>query len=1151
MNIFFNNKLFLSVVCFNLFLSSLSFGKEKLSFSANNLQTISNDSINQRIFKNNVQIQKEDLYLFSDVATHYPDSFQIHLSGQVRLYSDMDSLFCDELILYDQELTRFYATGNINFYKNNQKIQSTNLNYITLDTLKNVKIELDDKVIVSDTLRIISGDSLFLNYTDSLISKFIIKDNAKIINSRYAKINSKNNPQIFNDIFESKKIKIDFENNFIKYIEMDGMSSTKFNAIKDSIVNGQNTLSGDSILIYLNNEQIDYMKILGDARGVFYPEKNNSDIEFELKYNADRIDYNLINEESFLVNNAKVEYGETILNAGEIYSNWQSNQLEARIKDNIHPSVSGFSDSPTFGDLLIYDLVNKKGKILKGNTEYGTGSGKMYYKGEEIYRNNDLTYHVANSILTSCDHEHPHYYFKSNKMKMVPNQNIYAKPMTFYIQDYPIFALPFAIFPNKEGNRSSGWVMPSFGNNGRGTYMNDLGFYYAPNDYIDNLFSFDVYDRDGIEYSSKFRYKHNSAKNWYQSLEGSIYYKKYTRFDTTKVEYKDIFKLFNKGDYIEDEDIIVKHNQKFNPLNSLSIDYKRYSNTNFEKISLKEKLNQKNITKINYVRHFDNNAYLTLGYNYNNDMLLTEPSDANDRSTYSSTIGPDLSYTIPMRNLFNTNNNQWFEKIKFNYGLRYSDGSESYTKESCLDRDRDGLCDDSQDTDISCIDDNQDGECDYSLSTCSDIDQDGLCDECIDENGDSICDNCIDDNEDGICDDNYSWSSNEIIKKNYGGLQNDLSFVLSSPFELINITPRINFRYDIVNNYTCVDDNQDYLCDQNIEVSKNKYADRFSWDSSIKISTDIYGLLPFNLFNLNTIRHKLSPELTFTYKPRGGTSFFNVNQLYYLDNNDALIDILNETNARPLSINKTNTILFSLNNQFMAKRNNENNPIHLFEYSLSTSFNNNNIEKFSPLLADLRIKKPNGDKIIDVDFLYNMYDEENNLYIKTGKMPKLKSINFNMSHTFNLNSSSDGLSNSFKSENDSTRNTMSTLNNMFDLENYKPEFSNGKLWDATIRLSADAIYEDSKWNIESPNMTLNGGFNLTNNWILTYSGNYDFDKGTITIPTFNLSRDLHCWNFNFMWRPSGYSKGFRLKINLKNPDLQDVKVRSTSSNFRN
>ena len=1149
MNITSKNKFFLIIVCFNLFFTSLSFGKDKILFSANNLNTINNDSINKRIFQKNVQIQKEDLYLFSDLATHYPDSFKIYLSGKVRMYSTMDSLFCDELILYDQDLTQFDASGNINFYKNNQRIQSNNLNYTTLDTLNNITVQLDGNIIVSDTLRFIYGDSLFLNYQDSLLSKFIIKDNAKIVNSRYAKINLESNSQIFNDIFESKNIKIDFEKNYMKYIEMHGMSSTKFNAIKDSIVNGQNTLSGDSILIFLNNDQIDYMNIIGDGRGVFYPEKNNSDIEFQIKYNADRIDYNLINEESYLINNAKVEYGETILNAGEIYSDWKSNKLEARVKDNIYPSVSGFSDNPTFGDLLIYDLINKKGKILKGETEYGSGDGKMYYKGETIYRNNDLTYHVANCILTSCDHENPHYYFKSNKMKMIPNQNIYAQPITFYIQDYPVLSLPFAIFPNTQGNRSTGWVMPSFGNNSRGTYMNDLGFYYAPNDYIDNLILFDVYDRDGIEYSSKFRYKHNSGNNWYQSLEGSIYYKKYTRFDPSR-EYKDIFKLFNKGDYIEDEDILIKHNQKFNPLNSLSIEYKRNSNTNFQKISLKEKLQQDNSTKINYVKHFNNNSYLTIGYNYNNHMLLSEPVDSTSQSTYSAIIGPDLSYTIPTRNLFNSDNNQWFEKIKFNYGLKYSDGSESYTKVSCLDRDRDGLCDNTEDDEIACVDNNQDGECDYTLSTCLDIDDDGLCDECIDEDEDDICDNCIDDNEDKICDDNYGWSSNENFDKNYGGLQNDLSFVLSSPFDLISITPRLTLRYDIANRYTCIDINEDYLCDQAIEISDNKYADRFSWNSSIKFSTDVYGHLPINLFNFKTMRHKISPSLTFTYSPKGGTSFFNVNQFYYLDNNGDLTDIYNNTNVRPLSKNTSNTISLDINNQFMAKRNSENIPIHLFDYNISTSFNNNNTEKFAPLIADLRIKKPNGDKIIDMNFLYNMYDEENNLYIKTGKMPKLKSINFNMSHTFNLNSSSNGSSNFLDSENDTTSSALSSVSNMFDLDDYKPQFSNGKLWDATIRLGADAKYEDSNWTIESPNMTINGGINLTNNWVLTYSGSYDFDRGTITIPTFNLYRDLHCWNFNFMWRPSGYSKGFRLKINLKNPDLQDIKVRSTSSNFR-
>ena len=171
MNITSKNKFFLIIVFFNLFFTSLSFGKDKILFSANNLNTINNDSINKRIFQKNVQIQKEDLYLFSDLATHYPDSFKIYLSGKVRMYSKMDSLFCNELILYDQDLTQFDASGNINFYKNNQRIQSNNLNYTTLDTLNNITVQLDGNIIVSDTLRFIYGDSLFLNYQDSLIKK--------------------------------------------------------------------------------------------------------------------------------------------------------------------------------------------------------------------------------------------------------------------------------------------------------------------------------------------------------------------------------------------------------------------------------------------------------------------------------------------------------------------------------------------------------------------------------------------------------------------------------------------------------------------------------------------------------------------------------------------------------------------------------------------------------------------------------------------------------------------------------------------------------------------------------------------------------------------------------------------------------------------
>ena len=726
MNNYFKNIHFYIFTLFTFCLINLLFSNDKLSFSANNLETINNDLENKRIFKNNVSITKEGLYMFSDIAIHYPDSFKIFLNGNVRMYSEYDSLFCDDLILYDQDLRKFEAEGNINFFKNKQKIKSDKLKYTTIDTVNNILVEIIDKVAIYDSLRIIKGDTLFISYQDTLINKFVVKNNAQIFNSRYAKIDSNSNKQLFDDVFESKKITINFVDNLSNYIEMEGMSTTKLHAIKDTIVNGFNVLSGDSILVYLSNETIDSLQVIGGARGDFIPEKNNTDITTDLKYQANQITYNMLNEESYLIDNAHVEYDQTLLDAGEIYANWQSNILEARIKDGIPPSVSGFSDNPTYGNLLIYDLVKKEGKVIKGETEYGSGNNKMYYNGEKIFRNENLTYHIYNSVLTSCNHDTPHYYFKSKKMKMIPNEHIYAKPMTLYIHDLPIITLPFTIFPNKQGQRSSGWIMPSFGNNDRGTYMDNLGFYYAPNDYFDNLIYLDVYDRDGIEYSNKFRYKHNSGKKWYQSLEGSIFYKKYTRFDTEKVDYKDIFYLFSDGKYIQDEDILFSHTQKFNPLNSLKIDYQRYSDTNFEKISLKEKLSQKNITKVNYTRHFPNNAYLTLGYNFNDDMLLSQPTNSNATSTYSSTIGPELSYTIPLRDLFEkTNSEEWYENIKFNYSLNYSTGSNSSTKESCIDRDRDGICDQIEGaSEVSCIDDNEDVECDYILTSCTDDDQD-------------------------------------------------------------------------------------------------------------------------------------------------------------------------------------------------------------------------------------------------------------------------------------------------------------------------------------------------------------------------------------------------------------------------------------------
>ena len=125
---------------------SIILNQEKLNFSAQNLETINTDIENKRIFKSNVNISKNNLTLYSDLATHYPDSFKVYLSGNIRMYYNNDSLFCDNLILYDEKLNKFNASGNIRFFKGLQNINSDKLFYTTLDSLNNVLIEIIDDV---------------------------------------------------------------------------------------------------------------------------------------------------------------------------------------------------------------------------------------------------------------------------------------------------------------------------------------------------------------------------------------------------------------------------------------------------------------------------------------------------------------------------------------------------------------------------------------------------------------------------------------------------------------------------------------------------------------------------------------------------------------------------------------------------------------------------------------------------------------------------------------------------------------------------------------------------------------------------------------------------------------------------------------------
>ena len=129
---------------------------------------------------------------------------------------------------------------------------------------------------------------------------------------------------------------------------------------------------------------------------------------------------------------------------------------------------------------------------------------------------------------TTCDLDTAHFHFESNKMKIIQNDIVVARPIILHLGQIPIFGIPLGIFPHKGGQRHSGWIMPSYGDNkNRGQYIQGLGFYWAPSDYWDSKFTLGFGDKQGatfrINTQYRVRYKFSGSLNFFnrQYLSGT------------------------------------------------------------------------------------------------------------------------------------------------------------------------------------------------------------------------------------------------------------------------------------------------------------------------------------------------------------------------------------------------------------------------------------------------------------------------------------------------------------------------------------------------------------------------------------------------------------------------------------------------------
>ena len=179
------------------------------------------------------------------------------------------------------------------------------------------------------------------------------------------------------------------------------------------------------------------------------------------------------------------------------------------------------------GQGIRYDTCIRRGVITDALTNFMQGSTVWFLRGNVSQDSSSNRIYAASSEITSCDLPVPHYHFSAREVKWVSNSVLVARPVVLYVRDVPILWLPF-IFQDMRPGRHSGVLVPHFGfndlvrpNRSYNRQITNIGYYWAPNDYVDLTGRLDWYSNRYLQYGIGGQY------NWLNRfVSGSVAYSK-------------------------------------------------------------------------------------------------------------------------------------------------------------------------------------------------------------------------------------------------------------------------------------------------------------------------------------------------------------------------------------------------------------------------------------------------------------------------------------------------------------------------------------------------------------------------------------------------------------------------------------------------
>jgi lipopolysaccharide assembly outer membrane protein LptD (OstA) len=768
------------------------------------------------------------------------------------------------------------------------------------------------------------------------------------------------------------------------------------------------------------------------------------------------IDYDIDSKKMHLIKNAAIRYQKMTLFADSIIYNTETGILTATGKPEL---IEG--NDTTIGESMVYNMKTRRGRVSYASTHMD----EAYFNGQRIVKADNNILYVEQGDYTTCSHpDTPDYYFTGKNIKLIQDNKIIGKPVIFTVADAPIAWLPFFMFPVQK-NRKSGFLTPSWGGHPEsGGYIDNLGYYWVPNDYVDLKTSARIQDFQQFVFNAASNYKIKYL------LSGSV-----------------------AGRYAYNSDFAAKsqqwsldytHNQNITPDGSFTLAgrgnlvsdksfYKSFSEDS------SELLNQTISANLALTKRFESiNASASLSFNRTMNLKTGETTDE----------FPAVAFSLPSRPLFPVSSEQssgssdknnevsWYHNISWSYAINGL--QKSHTEE--IDTANYKTAAVSQSVNLSApiklfkwitVNPN------FSAQLSS---------------FDTYMDTAA---RDSVTIQDTTFDTITTIK-------NITRPIADTVTSYNRITGETDTSYRVV----------DSISTRNVPryATHHAWANDFSWNMGMSMSTNIYGVYPLHLFNFVGIRQTITPNLSYTYTPQ-----HNLDKRFY--------SIVSYESAHK----ESQTLNFSIANQFQGKMETPSKTpgekptekkFQILSLSLSSGYN---------FMADTRkwqnlsVNASTSYSVFRVTYnsQYWMYDANDKL-----SLPLLNSYSVSVSP-----------------------NALTAQGGLWDGDKLSLKYGNTpsnsadnkQTWQVSINPSYSFSQSRSSANDEfttTKNYSLNSSasLNFTKKWSVSWSSYYNFQTNQMVGNNFNFACDLECWDMHFSWQPSGsYNAGYSFKVNIK------------------